>query len=138
MADLTTTVERWASSSAAGQSRYTEGVQATQVDVVQRAIAAEGALLQGFTQSVTSGRWRRALGQVGTQGWKTLTLAKANNYATGIAAGRPKYEQSMSVWLPRIQQAAAQVNSMPGGTFAERMARATAYATTLHNQKIAG
>lgn len=138
MADLASTVDRWASSSAAGQTRYTEGVQNTQVDVVGRAIAAEGSLVQGFTQAVTSGRWRRNLAAVGTGGWKTLTLAKANNYATGIAAGRPKYEQSMSVWLPRIQQAAAQARSMPGGSFAERMARATAYATTLHNQKLAG
>lgn len=136
MADLSQTVERWASSSGTAQARYTEGVQNTQVDVVQRAIAAEGALVTGFTQAVSSGLWRRRLAAVGTQGWKTLTLAKANNYSTGIAAGRPKYEASMSVWLPRIQAAASQVNNMPGGTFSERMARAQAYATLLHNQKL--
>lgn len=137
-ADFQQTVDRWANSGPAAQSRYTEGVQNTQVDVVARAIAAEGALVQGFTQAITSGLWRRNLGAVGTQGWKTATLAKASNYSTGFAAGKDKYAAKMQTWLPRIQSAAAAARQMPGGTFAERMARAQAYATTLHNQKLAG
>lgn len=136
--DLQTVVDRWAASGPTAQQRYTEGVRNTNVDVVARAIAAEGALLSGFQQAVTSGLWRRKLGAVGTSGWKAATEAKATNYSAGFTAGKDKFASSMQTWYPRILSAAAQANAMPGGTFAERMARATAYATTLHNQKLQG
>src|SRR5688572_21540785 len=113
MADLATTVERWASSGAQGQQRYTEGIQATQVDVVGRAVAAQPKLLANFQQSVNSGRWARGLQDRGTAGWKQAALAKASNYSTGIAAGRDDYQRAMQTWLPIIQSAAAQVQSMP-------------------------
>lgn len=138
-ADLQQTIERWSSSGATGQQRYQEGVANTTVDVVARAIAAEGALVANFSQAVSSGRWRRGLqANGGTAYWKQQTQAKASNWSTGISAGRDKYANAMQTWFPRIQSAAQQARNMPGGTFAERMARATAYATTLHNQKIAG
>lgn len=136
--DLQTVVDRWSASGGTAQSRYTEGVQNTQVDVVARAIAAEGALLSGFQTAVTSGLWRRKLGAVGTPGWKAATLAKSSNYASGFTAGKDKFASSMQTWYPRILSAAAMANAMPGGTFQERMARAQAYATTLHNQKLQG
>jgi hypothetical protein len=138
MADLATTVQRWEQSASAGQTRYSEGVQATQVDVVGRAIAAQPKLLSGFQQAVTSGRWARRLSDVGTGGWKQQTLAKASNYATGIAAGTGKYQAAMQVWLPRIQSAAAQVQSMPNTSFQDSLNRMTAYATALHNAKLQG
>lgn len=136
MADLATTVERWASSSAAGQQRYTEGVQTTQVDVVGRAVQAQSKLLANFQQAVTSGRWARNIQDVGTAGWKQQTLAKAANYGVGIAAGRDKYQRSMQQWLPIIQSAAASVQSMPNGSFQDSLNRMTAFATALHNAKL--
>lgn len=136
MADLAQTVERWASSSAAGQQRYTEGVQATQVDVVGRAVAAQPKLLQNFQQAVTSGRWARGLQDRGTAGWKQQTLAKAANYGTGIAAGRDDYQRAMQTWLPIIQSAAASVQSMPNASFQDSLNRMTAFATALHNAKL--
>ncbi len=138
MTDLATTVARWRDSAGQGQTRFTEGVQATQVDVVGRAIAAQPKLLTNFNQAVSSGRWANKLGAVGNQGWKTATLAKASNYATGIAAGEQKFQQAMQVWLPIIQSAAASVQGMPRASFADSIARMTAFATALHNAKLAG
>lgn len=138
MADLATTVARWRDSASAGATRYQEGVQATQVDVVGRAIAAQPKLLSGFTAAVNSGRWARRLSDVGTGGWKQQTLAKVSNYATGIQAGVDKYQSSMSVWLPRIQAASQQVQSMPNTSFQDSLNRMTTYATILHNQKLQG
>lgn len=137
MTDLATTVARWRDSASAGQTRYSEGVQATQVDVVGRAIAAQPKLLTNFQQAVTSGRWARNLQDRGTAGWKSATLAKASNYATGIAAGVDDYQRSMQTWLPIIQSAAASVQSMPNTSFADSIARMTAFATALHNAKLA-
>lgn len=137
MADLATTVARWRDSAAAGQQRFTEGVQATQVDVVGRAVAAQPALLANFQQAVTSGRWARRLQEVGTAGWKSATIAKATNYATGIAAGADDYQRAMSTWLPIIQSAAASVGAMPRASFQDSLNRMTAFATALHNAKLA-
>ena len=137
MADLAQTVQRWRDSAAQGQSRYQEGVQATQVDVVGRAVAAQPKMLANVTQAITSGRWARRLQEVGTQGWKAKTLAKVGNYSTGIAAGADEYQRAMQTWLPIIQSAAASVQSMPNASFQDSLNRMTAYATALHNAKLA-
>jgi hypothetical protein len=137
MADLATTVARWRDSASAGQTRYTEGVQATQVDVVARAISAQPKLLANFQQAVTSGFWARRLSERGTAGWKQATVAKASNYATGIAAGVDDYQAAMQTWLPIIQSAAASVKGMPNATFQDSLNRMTAFATALHNAKLA-
>lgn len=133
--DLNTTVQRWTQGAGAAQQRYSDGVQNTQVDVVGRAIQAQGALLSNFTQAVNSGRWARKLSEKGTAGWKQATQAKAANYATGIQAGQGNYQQAMSTWLPIIQSAAAQVQTMPSGTLQASIARSTAFMTALYNAK---
>src|SRR3954452_16493775 len=95
MFDLNQAVTRWTQSAGTAQTRFTEGVQSTTVDPTQLAIAAQAKLLQGFNEAVQSGRWARNLAQVGAGGWKQATLAKANNYSTGIAAGAGKYQSAM-------------------------------------------
>jgi len=135
MADLATTISRWQQGAAAGQQRYVEGVQTTSKDPVAAAIRAQGALVQNFTQAVTSGRWARNLQAVGKAGWQQAVQAKAGNYSTGIAAGVPNYERAMATWLPRIQQAAASVQTMPSGTLQLNLARSNAFATALYNAK---
>lgn len=137
MADLARTVQRWKDSATLGQQRYTEGIQSSQVDVVARAVAAQPKMLANVTQAVTSGRWARGLQNVGTAGWKQQSLAKANNYATGIAAGGDKYQQAMTTWLPIIDSAAASVHGMPNTSFQDSIARMTAFSTALHNAKLA-
>lgn len=137
-ATLQQAVERYQQGAATGQQRYVEGIQGTQVDVVGRAIANQAGLVAGFNAAVSSGFWARRLADVGTQGWKQKAVAKAGNYATGVQAGAADYQSAMQTWLPRIQQAAAQVKANPAPTFAARMQRAVDYATILHNQKLSG
>jgi len=136
MADLATTVSRWQQSAGTAQTRFTEGVQATTKDPTQLAIAAQQKLLAGFNDAVQSGRWQRNLAAVGQSGWKQATLAKANNYSTGISAGVQKYQSAMQTWLPIIESAASQVQSMPNNSFADSLARMNAMATALHNAKL--
>ncbi len=93
---------------------------------------------QGFNDAVQSGRWARNLSSVGAAGWKSATLAKANNYSTGISAGTQKFQTAMQTWLPIINSAAAQVQSMPNNSFADSLARMNAFATALHNAKLQG
>lgn len=134
-ADLNTTVQRWQQGATGGQQKYVEGVQTTSKDPVAAAIRAQGALVANFTNAVTSGRWARNLQAKGKQGWVDAVVAKAGNYGTGISAGAPNYERSMQTWLPRIQSAAAAVQTMPSGTLSQNLARANAFATALYNAK---
>ena len=137
MTDLATTVQRWQQSTGTGQQRYSEGVQATQKDVVALAINAQQKMLTNVTQAVTSGFWARRLQARGTAGWKSQTIAKAANWSVGIQAGLQDYQTAMQTWLPIIQAAAASVAGMPNATFQDSLNRMTAYATALHNAKLA-
>lgn len=128
-------VSRWQSGASGAQQAFTDGVQGTTVDVVGRAIANQAGMLAGVTQAVNSGFWASQLSKVGTQGWKSATVAKAGNYATGIAAGLNKYQSSMQTWLPRIQSAGAAAKAMPGTTLDQRIARSAYVARTLYNAK---
>ncbi|HTR78230.1 MAG TPA: hypothetical protein VMH39_08975 [Gemmatimonadaceae bacterium] len=135
---LQQTVQNWTNGAAGGQQAYVDGINGTTVDVVGNAIAAQSAMVSGFTQAVTSGRWARNLQAVGTSGWKTASVAKAANWGVGISAGQQKYQQAMSIWLPIIDSLAAQAKQMPGGTTANRIARSQFFLTQLAAAKASG
>lgn len=121
-------VDKWAQNAGAAQTNFTTGVENTQVDVAARAIAQQSVLLSNFTESVTSGRWARGLTESGgTANWKSKTVAKASNYSTGIAAGKPKFQTAMSKLLPYIQQGQSMVHAMPKGNIGASKARANAW-----------
>ena len=136
MVDVQTAVERWAQAAGQGQQRYTEGIQNTTKDPTALAVAQSGKLVANFTQAVSSGRWARNLAKAGKAGWQAAAIAKASNYGTGIAAGRSKFEAAMTTWLPIINQAAAQVQSMPSNTIEDSAARSRAFMVALHNAKL--
>lgn len=133
--DVATAADRWASAAGSGQQRYTDAIQSTTKDPTALAIAQQTKLTQNFNQSVSSGRWARNLARAGKAKWQANAVAKAQNWSTGIAAGKPAYEAAMSVWMPIINQAAAQVQTMPKVTIADSAARATAFMTALYNAK---
>lgn len=137
MADWARAGQRWVDSASIGQQHYTEGIQASQVDVVARAIAAQPKMLANVTQAITSGRWARGLQNRGTAGWKAAALAKAQNYSVGVQAGKGNYDAAMQTWGPIIDSAAASVHSLPNATFQDSIARMTSFATQLHNAKLA-
>lgn len=119
--------DAWSAGVSAAQSKYTSGVQNTNKDVVGLAVAAQGALLANFTQAVTSGEWARRLQARGTAYWKSTTIAKAANYATGATAGKGNYLNAANQLYPYEAQLQAQIDAMPSGTRADSLARFTAW-----------
>lgn len=120
-------VDRWTAGAGAGQTAFAEGVRNTNVDVVGRAIAQQGVLVANFNQAVTSGKWARRLGEVGTSGWKSATIAKAGNYGTGIAAARDKYQAAAQKLQPYVTAGQDMIRNMPKGSLADSKARASAW-----------
>lgn len=133
--DLSTVVRKWTANASGAQQAYVDGIEATTVDPTALAVQNEQGYLQGVQQAVSSGLWRRKLQAVGRAGWMTASVAKAGNFATGIAAGADKYERSMQTWLPRIQQVGAAAKAMPGQTIEQRLARSAYVGRTLYNLK---
>lgn len=131
--------DRWEQNASGAQSKWSEAIQGTQADQAGRAIAAQGAMAANFARAVSSGFWaRRVQESGGTANWKAQSLAKASNYGTGVAAGKGKYQQAMSKWLPIIQANAQAVRSMPSGNLSASIARATQFITLMHQAKQAG
>lgn len=135
---LQTTVQNWTQSASTAQSRYTAGVQNTDKDPAQLAIANQNALLSNFQQAVNSGLWARRLGAVSKAQWQQTTVAKASNYGTGITAGEAKYQQKMGAVLQVIGQVVAQVDQMPSGTPAANDQRMLFYVNQMRQAKQSG
>lgn len=125
-------VDRWSAAAGAGQQAYSSGIQNTTVDVVGRAVAQQTALLAGFTEAVTSGKWARKLQERGTAGWKAAAQAKAANYGTGIAAGKDRYAAAAQKLQPYVQAGQDMIAGMPKGGIANAKARATAWIDYMH------
>lgn len=132
---LAQTVQRWTTGAGGAQQAFIDGVNNTDVDPTQRAIANQAGALSGYADAINSGRWARNLQAVGKSGWQAATVAKAANYGTGISAGTQKYSAAMATWLPIIDQVAAAAKAMPGGSLGQRLARANYVATQLYNRK---
>ena len=119
--------DAWATGVGGASQKYTDGIQNTTVDVAGRAIANQGALLANFTASVTSGEWARRLAAVGTQGWKSAAIAKAQNYVTGAAAGKTRFQNFAQQAQPFWANASAAIDGMASGNKAAAMARVGAW-----------
>jgi hypothetical protein len=126
-------VSKWATNAGGAQQTYVDGIQNTTVDPTALAIANEAGYLSGVQQSV--GLWRAGLARAGKTGWQQAAVAKAGNYGTGISAGRDKYNQAMTAWLPVILSTGQAARQMPGATLQQRIARSAYVATTLYNRK---
>jgi hypothetical protein len=92
-----------------------------------RAVAAQDRLLAGFNQVVQSGEWARRALAVGTQGWKSASEAKAQNYVTGASAGASKFQQFAQQAQPVWSQLSAAIDSMPSGGKANALNRVGAW-----------
>lgn len=131
--DAGTVQQRWLQAAGTAQTRFTEGVSQTTKDPTQLAVAQQTKLLQNFTSSVQNGRWSRGLQRVGKAGWQNATLAKANNYSTGINAAADKFLAAIGPVLQQEATLQQQIQSMPSATLQDNIARMAAWATGMHN-----
>jgi len=88
--------QKYQSSAPGAGATWLEGVQNTSVDVMGRAVNAVPAAIQGYTNSLQSGAYARAVAASGgTANWKAKAEAKQANYAVGITAGLPKFQSAI-------------------------------------------
>jgi hypothetical protein len=132
---LAQTVANYTGAAGRASADWLAGIQATTVDPTALAAAAGNQAVANYTNAWTSGRVQAGLQRAGRAGWVAGAVAKQNNYQTGISNAGPKYQAAMQTWLPIIDQAAAQVRSMPSGSLGASQNRASAFMAALYNAK---
>ena len=123
----------WANSAGRATQAYSDGIAGFTGDWAGATVSQEAALLQGVTQAITSGAWRRGVAAVGTTGWKAATEAKKANYGVGFTAGAPAQAAAMQKIMAALGNI---VPNLPArGTFEQNKVRATTLMDALHAQR---
>lgn len=125
--------QNWQNAAPRAQADYISGVQSTTKDQAALAVAQQTALLNNFTQSVTSGRWAAGVTRRGTAYWKQQTEAKANNYTQGYTAGAGNYNAAAQKVMAAIAQGVA--NLPPRGDINQNLQRVQSLDLYLHSLK---
>lgn len=132
---LAQTVANYTASAPRAQADWLTGIQNTTVDPTALAAQAGAVAVQNYSQAWSSGRIAAGLQRAGKAGWIAGSVARQQNYATGIANAGPKFQAAMQIWLPRIDAAAQQVRNMPSGSLAASQARSAQFQALLYNAK---
>lgn len=125
--------QNWQSAGTRATPNFVAGVNATQKDQAQLAVAQQATLRAAWLDSVDSGRWAAGVTRRGTAYWKQQTEAKANNYQQGYSAGANNYQAAAAKFMPAIQQG---VSSLPPrGDINQNLQRSNSLALYLHGLK---
>ena len=103
--------DAWSAGVAAGQTKYTAGVQNTTKDQAALAVAAQAKALAAYTASLTSGEWARRLLARGSSYWRSQSLAKASRYGASASTGKANYQSAASQLYPFEQQLQQQIDA---------------------------
>ena len=123
----------WTGSAGTAAANYSAGVNAYTGDWAGATVAQEATLLTNVTQAISNGSWRRGVTNKGTNGWKSATVSKESNFATGFSAGASRQSSAIAKIL------SAEGNIVPSlparGTYEQNKVRATTLMDALHALK---
>ncbi len=120
----------WSASAGRATTAYSQGVQSFTGDWAGRTTSQQAALVQGFNEAVSSGRWAQGVQATGTAGWKQATEAKSANYGVGFNAGAQKQAAAMQKIMGALGNI---VGSLPPrGDFNQNVQRSVQVQTQLH------
>src|SRR5262249_43463989 len=98
--DPATGAQRWWTGAHGATHKCVDGVSNQPKDPTALAINQQATLLANFQQAVSSGRWAANLRAAGKAKWQAMTIAKAANFGSGVAAAEPAYLAAASKWYP--------------------------------------
>lgn len=119
---------KWDASTSVGQQTWLQNLQSTTKPIVAAAVANRAVMQSNFAQATQpGGRWQSRLEAVGDSGIKSAAAAKAQNYSTGVSQAQPRFLSAITKILAYESQGLPAIYSMPSGTTAAGIARATAW-----------
>ena len=123
----------WIGSAGRAQADWQQGVESYNGDWAGATTRQQAVMQTNLNQAITSGRWAAGVNAVGTNGWKSATVAKASNFGTGFQAGAANQAASMAKIVNALQNIVP--NLPPRGTFEQNKTRSTSLMDQLHSLK---
>jgi hypothetical protein len=114
--------QKWSTRTQAAQQDYVDGINNTTKDPAALAIAAGQRYIQRVQESFNNGKWANGLRRAAST-WKSVTAAKAGNFATGVAASEQKVTAAFTALYAYEDNLEGQIATMPNVTPADRKAR---------------
>lgn len=115
---------------------YSEGIDAVTSSPMEAAAQNEQGYINGVNEAVATGKWARGLRRVQLSDWKKAAKEKgASRLSTGAAAAEGKVQRFWQTFGPKLEAVTQGVRAMPKSSFEERMARAQAQMTGVHELK---
>lgn len=118
---------RWASGMAGAAEKIKAGVNAVTEAPTAKAARRSDAYLAGVQRALASGKYQASLERVTLQEWqKAMNDKGVMRVASGAAEAKGKFQSFMSEFLPYVENAVRELESMPRGDLEQNIARATA------------
>jgi len=107
---------------AVSEAYYKEGVEAPSKDWLEQFKKAKDRRNAGLRRAMEEGLFEKGAERIGTEGWKSATLAKADRWLTGATAeeANRRYEERMRDVAECIEKARKAVEGMPTTTIEQR------------------
>ena len=125
--------QNWTNSAGRAQTEYQTGVENYNGDWAGATTRQQAAMTSNWNAAVSSGRWAAGVNSVGTNGWKSATVARIQNYGVGFQAGATKFTTAIGKIISAEQNI---VNSLPPrGDYNANKNRATSFMDQMHALK---
>lgn len=127
---------KWDASTAIGGQTWLQNLQSTTKPIVAAAVAQRAVMQANFNQATQPGGiWQSRLEAVGDSGIKAAAAAKQGNYAQGVGQAQPKFLAAITKIIAFENAGLPAIYSMPKGTTAAGIARASAWITYMASGK---
>lgn len=120
---------KWKNNTTQATQTWLANLQGTTKPIVAAAVAQTQNAVNNYSESLTSGRWARALEAVGDAGIKAAAAAKQANFGTGVNAAGEKQLAVITKIMNYESQGLPAIYGMPKGNTAAGIARASAWIT---------
>jgi hypothetical protein len=121
---------KWEASTAVGGQTWIDNLSNTTKPIVAAAVAQRAVMQANFNQATApGGLWQSRLEAVGDAGIKAAARAKSANYTTGISQGATKMGAALTKIIAYENAGLPAIYSMPKGSTAAGIARASAWIT---------
>lgn len=127
---------KWVNAMQGATQSYTNGVNSVTTAPGQLAAAAQNKYLSGVQAAVANNSYATNSAAVSLQSWQQSAISKGSaRIGPGASASKSKYSNFLNKFIPALQSAQQQVQSMPSDTYQQRQARANAMMDALHGLK---
>jgi hypothetical protein len=128
-------VTKWQQRVAQSGEYYRRGVQSTTKDWASNAVAAADRRNAGLQRAMSEGTIDAGIQRAGTNKWRNATLSKGvNAWTTNTPQAADRFQAGLQKSYNYMAAADQAIANMPGDTPQQRIARAGAWLTTMHEQ----